>query len=155
MIIKLIENTGYKYDAKYRFYGWEYADRIKPVKECGAENLKEFYLKCNEAWNNETCSERFRPDWSEEISRSIGQCTITASIVNEYFGGEVFGIPLEGGGRHSFNRFGAYTIDLASEQFGPDAVLDFENAVPVEPASLISDEGKRSRRDLLKKRLGL
>ena len=155
MIIRVLENTGYKYDPTYRFFGWEYADRIKPVKECGAENLKEFYLKCREAWNIETCSERFRPEWSAEQNRSIGQCTITSALVNELFGGEVYGIPLEGGGRHNFNRFDGHSIDLTSEQFGADTVLDFENAIHVDPATLLSDEDKQSRFNLLKKRLGV
>ena len=60
MIIKTIENTGYKYDPIYRFYGWEYADRIVPVKDCGAKTLGEFYLACLRAWSVETCSARFR-----------------------------------------------------------------------------------------------
>ena len=155
MILKLIENTGYQYDARYRFYGWEHADQVKPLKECGAENLREFYLKCFDAWNIETCSERFRPEWSEESNRSIGQCTITSALVHELFGGEVYGIPLEGGGRHNFNRFDGHSIDLTSEQFGPNSVLDFENAIHVDPTTLLSDEDKLSRFNLLKKRLGL
>lgn len=155
MILKLIENTGYQYDARYRFYGWEHADQVKPLKECGADNLREFYLKCFDAWNIETCSERFRPEWSEESNRSIGQCTITSALVHELFGGEVYGIPLEGGGRHNFNRFDGHSIDLTSEQFGPNSVLDFENAIHVDPAALLSDEDKLSRFNLLKKRLGL
>ena len=32
MLIRLIENTGYKYDPTYRFYGWEYADTVKNTK---------------------------------------------------------------------------------------------------------------------------
>ena len=64
MSIKLVENTGYKYDLVYRFCGWEHAEDIRPVKTCGAETIGEFYLACLKAWNTETCSERFRPEWS-------------------------------------------------------------------------------------------
>ena len=64
MSIKLMENTGYKYDLVYRFCGWEHAEDIRPVKTCGAETIGEFYLACLKAWNTETCSERFRPEWS-------------------------------------------------------------------------------------------
>ena len=42
MSIKLIENTGYKYDPVYRFCGWEHAEDIRPVKACGAETIGEF-----------------------------------------------------------------------------------------------------------------
>ena len=51
MSIKLIENTGYKYDPVYRFCGWEHADDIRPVKACGAETIGEFYLACRKAWS--------------------------------------------------------------------------------------------------------
>ena len=78
MPIKLIENTGYKYDGTYRFYGFEHRDEIKPVKDCGVKTIGEFYLKCLKAWSVETCSVRFRPDWSED-NPSVGQCTITAA----------------------------------------------------------------------------
>lgn len=102
MSIKLVENTGYKYDPVYRFCGWEHAEDIRPVKTCGAETIGEFYLACLKAWSVETCSERFRPEWSA-ANPSVGQCTITAALVYEFFGGEVYSLPLDGGGRHSFN----------------------------------------------------
>ena len=153
MLIRLIENTGYKYDPTYRFYGWEYADEIKPVTDCGAATVGEFYLACLKAWSIDTCSAKFRGGWSEE-NPSVGQCTITAAIVHEYFGGEVLGLPMEGGGMHSFNLLDGKIIDLACEQFGKDALLDFDNAVPVEPEALLAGGDKAERCALLKKRLG-
>lgn len=151
-MIKLIEGTGYKYDEKYRFYGWEHADGIKPVRACGAGTIGEFYLACLEAWNIETCSARLRPEWSED-NPSVGQCTITAAIVHEFFGGEVLGLPLIGGGMHSFNRLDGQIIDLACEQFGKDALLDFENSLHVEPDTLLADPEKAERAALLRDRL--
>ena len=49
MSIKLMENTGYKYDPVYRFCGWEHTEDIRPVKPCGAETIGEFYLACLKA----------------------------------------------------------------------------------------------------------
>ena len=152
MIIKMIENTGYKYDPIYRFYGWEYADKIAPVKDCGAKTLGEFYLACLRAWSAETCSARFRPLWSAE-NPSTGQCSITAKLVNEYFGGEVLSLPLIGGGMHSFNRIGGVIVDLACEQFGKDALLDFDSAIKIDAESLVADPDKAQRCALLKERL--
>ena len=152
-MIKLIEGTGYQYDPTYRFYGWEHANEIVPVKECGAGTIGEFYLALLKAWSRETCSPRFRDAWSEEENPSAGQCTITAAIVHEYFGGEVLGLPLLEGGKHSFNRIGGVIIDLACEQFGKNALLDFDNAFPVDPESLLDDPAKAERCALLKKRL--
>ena len=152
MIIKLIENTDYKYDPIYRFYGWEYADRIAPVKDCGAKTLGEFYLACLSAWNAETCSERFRHAWCAE-NPSTGQCTITAKLVHEYFGGEVLSLPLITGGMHSFNRIGGVIVDLACEQFGKDALLDFDSAIEIDAESLVADPDKAQRCALLKERI--
>lgn len=152
MIIKLIENTDYKYDPIYRFYGWEYADRIAPVKDCGAKTLGEFYLACLSAWNAETCSERFRHAWCAE-NPSTGQCTITAKLVNEYFGGEVLSLPLITGGMHSFNRIGSVIVDLACEQFGKDELLDFDSAIEIDAESLVADPDKARRCALLKERI--
>lgn len=152
MLIKLIENTGYKYDPVYRFYGWEQADRIKPLIPCGAETLGEFYLALLKAWSEETCSARFRPNWSAE-NPSVGQCTITAKLVNEFFGGDVLALPLIGGGMHSFNRINGLIVDLACEQFGKDALLDFEAAVPASAESLTRDADKAARCELLRARL--
>ena len=132
MSIKLMENTGYKYDPVYRFCGWEHAEDIRPVKPCGAETIGEFYLACLKAWSVETCSERFRPEWSA-ANPSVGQCTITAALVYEFFGG-VF-------------------VDLASEQFGRNALPDFSLAEPVDPVSLLSGGDKAERCALLRERL--
>ncbi len=153
MLIKLIENTGYKYDPTYRFYGWEYRREVKPLRECGVRDIGEFYLALLKAWSLETCSPRFRGAWSSEENPSAGQCSITAAIVREFFGGEVLGLPLEGGGMHSFNLIDGKMIDLACEQFGKDALLDFDNAVPVDPSALTNAPDKAARCELLKKRL--
>ena len=152
MSIKLVENTGYKYHPVYRFCGWEHADDIRPVKACGAETLGEFYLACFAAWSSETCSVRFRPRWSVTCP-SIGQCTITAALVYEFFGGKIYSLPLAGGGRHSFNFIDGIFVDLASEQFGSNALPDFSVAEPVDPASLLADGDKAERCALLRERL--
>ena len=153
MLIKLIENTGYKYDETYRFYGYEYADKIAPIKDCGVKTIGEFYLRCLRAWSAETCSPRFRAQWSED-NPSVGQCTITAALVHEFFGGEVLGLPIENG-IHSFNRIGGVIIDLACEQFGKNALLDFDSSMSVDADSLLEKPDKQQRCDLLRKRLGI
>ena len=152
MPIKLVENTGYKYDPVYRFCGWEHAENIRPVKACGAGTIGEFYLACLKAWSVETCSERFRPEWSA-ANPSIGQCTITAALVHEFFGGEVYSVPLGDGLHHSFNRIGGVFVDLASAQFGSDALPDLTLAEPVDAASLLTGGDKAERCALLRERL--
>ena len=41
-----------------------------------------------QSWNLETCSPGLRDKWSEE-NPSLGQCAITALIVNDFFGGKI------------------------------------------------------------------
>lgn len=154
MLIRLIENTPYRYDPVYRFYGWEHADEIRPLSACPFASIGEFYLALLRAWSIETCSARFRPLWSAE-NPSAGQCSITAVIVRELFGGEIFGLPLEGGGMHSFNKIGGVIVDLACEQFGKDALPDFAGAVPIDPEELLRGGDKAERCALLRQRLGL
>ena len=56
-------------------------------------------------------------DWSEE-NRTLGQCSITAFLAQDIFGGLVYGVPLDEGGYHCFNVIGDIWFDLTSEQFG-------------------------------------
>jgi len=126
MSIKLVENTGYKYDPVYRFCGWEHAEDIRPVKTCGAETIGEFYLACLKAWSVETCSERFRPEWSA-ANPSVGQCTITAALVYEFFGGEVYSLPLDGGDA-LWGHVGLVGLVLGFERCD---LLDFERCAGV------------------------
>ena len=52
---------------------------------------------------------------------TYGQCSITAFIVQDLFGGEVYGVPREGGNFHCYNVIGSAKFDLTSEQFGEEA----------------------------------
>ena len=152
-MIKLIENTDYRYGEKYRFYGWEYADEIKPSVPCGVENIGQLYMGLLEAWSVETCSVRFRPNWSAD-NPTAGQCTITAAVVRELFGGEIRGLPLrDGSGVHSYNVIGGKIVDLACEQFGKNALPDFSVSVEVDADRLLIGGDKLSRCELLKENL--
>ena len=73
--------------------------------------------------------------------------------MHEFFGGEVYSLPLDGGGRHSFDYINGVFVDLASEQFGRDALPDFSLAEPVDQASLLSGGDKAERCALLRERL--
>lgn len=66
-----------------------------------------------------------RDDWSKE-NMTLGQCSITAFLVQDIFGGEVYGIEREGGNFHCYNVINGKTFDLTSEQFG-DEKLNYED----------------------------
>ncbi len=114
----------------YKFYGWEDADKVSP-KTQGYENIKDLkfmYDIMTEVWCRETCAPRMREEWSKE-NMTLGQCSITAFLIQDIFGGEVFGTELEDGNYHCYNVIDGITFDLTSEQFG-DTVLSYENNPP-------------------------
>lgn len=103
----------------YRFYGWQTAD----VTDDRGLTPRDYYDLLSELWRAETCAPRMRGDWSPE-NKTLGQCSITAFLMQDRFGGRVWGVPLGDGNYHCFNLVGDCLFDLTSEQFG-DRVLDY------------------------------
>ncbi len=87
----------------YRFYGWECAD-VKPVskKYAAVKNPRMLYDLLSEVWCADTCAPRMRGDWTPE-NRTLGQCSITAFLAQDIFGGKVCGILRPGGNYHCYN----------------------------------------------------
>ncbi len=123
------------------FYGWETA---RP-------EIRALYEELWPLWTIDTCAPRLRPDWTPE-NRTLGQCSITAFLVQDLLGGKVLGIPLEDGSVHCFNEALGCRFDLTSQQFG-DRVLDYENRPEQSREQHLADPGKRARYELLKARL--
>lgn len=103
----------------YRFYGWETAD----VQDSRGLTPRDYYDLLSGIWCAETCAPRMRGNWSED-NRTLGQCSITAFLMQDIYGGKVYGVPLKDGNYHCFNRVGDCVFDLTSEQFG-DARLKY------------------------------
>ena len=81
-----------------------------------------------------------------------GQCSITAFLAQDIFGGEVYGILRPGGNYHCYNVVGKCVFDLTSEQFG-DEVLSYEDN-PIQSREVhFAKEEKRLRYEYLKERL--
>jgi len=123
------------------FYGWEGA----------SAEIRALYEDLSVVWSRETCAPRLRPDWSPE-NRTLGQCSITAFLVQDLLGGEVRGVPLPDGSVHCFNVVDGYLFDLTSEQFGEE-ILDYADRPLQQREAHFADEGKRRRYELLKARL--
>lgn len=107
----------------YRFYGWEQAD-VKPVKEEDQwlGNARDFYDLLSTIWCEYTCAPRMRHNWSEG-NKTLGQCSITAFLVQDLYGGDVYGIPRKGGTFHCYNVIDHHLFDLTSEQFGDEKLI--------------------------------
>lgn len=83
-----------------------------------------------------------------------GQCSITAFLAQDIFGGKVYGIPMEGGNFHCYNVIGDCCFDLTSEQFGEKAKdLVYENNPEQFREVHFAKEEKRLRYEVLRERL--
>ena len=133
--------------AAYRFYGWESAD----IRDERGLTPREYYDLLSEIWCAETCAPRMRSDWSPE-NKTLGQCSISAFLLQDLYGGKVFGVPLGDGNFHCFNVVGDCVSDLTSEQFG-DKKLNYTDCPEQFRETHFAKEEKRQRYELLKARL--
>ena len=131
----------------YKFYGWETAD----IKDSRGLTPRDYYDLLSKCWSAETCAPRMRSDWTPE-NRTLGQCSITAFLIQDIYGGKVYGIPLDDGGFHCFNDVNGCVFDLTSEQFG-ETVLDYSDRPEQSREVHFAKEEKRLRYEELKNRL--
>lgn len=106
-------------------------------------------------WCADTCAPRMRSDWNVG-NRTLGQCSITAFLAQDIFGGEVYAMPTDNGGVHCYNVVDGYVFDLTSEQFGEEAgKLCYEGNMPQkrESAEHFGKEEKRRRYEYLREQL--
>ena len=137
---------------EYRFYGWEHAD-MPPAnpRYARVKTPRDLYDLLSGLWCAKTCAPRLRAQWSPK-DRTLGQCSITAFLAQDIFGGRVFGILRPGGNFHCYNVVSGRAFDLTSEQFS-DCTLDYtENPEQFRELHFAADE-KRLRYELLKARL--
>lgn len=116
-------------EKQYFYYGWEHNLPVKNHLYNGIETMHDLYDVLAECWSVETCTSRLRHHWSKD-NITCGQCAITAFVVQDLFGGDIYEIPLENGGVHCYNLVDGVAVDLASEQFGDkakDLVYDNKN----------------------------
>lgn len=136
----------------YTFYGWNHGD-VPPVTDeyKGIHTPRQLYDALSDIWCEYTCAPRLREKWSRE-NRTAGQCSITAFLAQDIFGGKVYGIPLPGGNYHCYNVVGDCVFDLTSEQF-PGEVLNYENNPEQFREDHFAREEKRQRYEYLKEQL--
>ena len=139
------------------FYGWQTAGKIKAKNNIyiGIETPLDLYDALSSVWCADTCAPRMRSDWSEE-NKTLGQCSITAFLAQDIFGGEVYAMPTDNGGVHCYNVVDGYTFDLTSEQFGEGAkklCYEGNEIQDRESAGHFGKEEKRLRYEYLRGRL--
>ena len=133
----------------FGFAGWEGALAPARTEEYpGIRTPRDLYSALWHVWTAETCAPRMRQDWSEE-NRTLGQCSVTAFLAQDIFGGKVYGIPLKDGGFHCYNAAGECVFDLTSEQF-PGQELKYEGNPEQKREEHFRKDEKRVRYELLK-----
>ena len=132
---------------KYNFYENETAD----IKDRDGLTPGDCYDILSDIWCRETCAPRMRERWTKE-NKTLGQCSITAFLLQDLCGGKVFGVPLDDGNYHCFNVVGDCVFDLTSEQFG-DKKLNYTDCPEQFRETHFAKEEKRQRYELLKARL--
>ena len=136
----------------YRFYGWQDATVPAVSDEYkGITTPQVLYDVLSGIWCAETCAPRLRRDWSPE-NKTLGQCSITAFLVQDIFGGKVYGILREGGNFHCYNVVGDAVFDLTSEQFGGE-ILDYSDNPEQFRDVHFAGEEKRQRYEYLRRKL--
>lgn len=138
---------------EYKFWGWDKAN-AKAINNDykGIKTPTDLYDALSNIWCEYTCAPRMRDEWTKE-NMTLGQCSITAFLAQDIFGGDVYGILREGGNYHCYNVIGDCKFDLTSEQFG-DEELDYDNNPIQLRENHFAKEEKRQRYEYLKRELG-
>ena len=131
----------------YDFYGWEHAD----IKDPRGLTPRDYYDLLSGIWAADTCAPRMRQNWTPD-NPTLGQCSITAFLMQDIFGGKVLGMRRRSGNVHCFNDVDGCVFDLTSEQFGGEA-LDYSNCPEQRREDHFAKAEKLARYELLRDRL--
>lgn len=102
----------------YNFHGWRDSQDVHAINDDyrGIITPCDLYDALKHVWCEYSCAPRMRAKWSEE-NITLGQCSITAFLVQDIFGGRVYGILMDDGSIHCYNEVNGHVFDLTSEQF--------------------------------------
>ena len=125
----------------------------------GINTPVDLYEALSHIWCADTCAPRMRDEWTKE-NMTLGQCSITAFLAQDIFGGKVYGVLRPGGNYHCYNVVGNTQFDLTSEQFtyGTDIkdagqILDYTDNPEQFREIHFAKEEKRQRYEYLKNAL--
>ena len=101
------------------------------------------------SWNKNTCSPSLQDNWNKE-NKALGQCAITALIVNDFLGGKIMRCMCESGS-HYYNLINGNIIDLTSAQF--NEIPDYTKGEERTREYLLSNKDTKKRYILLLNRV--
>ncbi len=109
------------------------------------ENIQKVLLEC---YSKDLCYPKVQNDWNEN-NKCFGMCAITSLIINDYFGGDICKVYVEGIS-HYFNLVEDKIIDLTSSQFNHE--INYNDYQIIGRNKILTDDTK-NRYDILKTRL--
>lgn len=112
------------------------------------KDIDELSTKLYSCYSKELCYPKIADNWSVD-NKYYGMCAITTLIVNDYFGGRICKIYVNGIS-HYFNLINNKIIDLTSKQFKNK--INYRDYEIVERESILT-ENTIYRYELLKKKL--
>lgn len=111
---------------------------------------KSFLTKLTTAWSKDTCHPAYTDKWSE-ANPAIGQCLVTALVIQDELGGDIYDCKV-GRSRHFYNVVNGETIDLTFSQF-PEGSKITDSRIR-DRKQLLANKETRHRYELLKNKIG-
>lgn len=109
------------------------------------QNIQNLLLDC---YSKKLCYPKVKDSWNEN-NKSFGMCVITSLVINDYFGGDICKIHVDGVS-HYFNLIGNDIIDLTKDQFAYE--IDYNNYQIIDREKILSNDTKY-RYNILKTKL--
>ena len=109
------------------------------------ENIQKLLFDC---YSKDLCYPKVQDKWNEN-NKCFGMCAITSLIINDYFGGDICKIYVDGIS-HYFNMIEGKIIDLTKAQFNCD--IKYKDYQIIDREKILTDNTK-DRYKTLKTRL--
>lgn len=111
--------------------------------------MERFITAIEKSWGKDTAYRKDAPFWSPK-NPARGQCAITALIVNDYYGGQIYSGVSDTGIYHYWNVVNGNKVDLTEKQF--ETKLVFSNTKEWERGALLATGDVLERYITLKER---
>ena len=110
-------------------------------------------MELRKAWCRETAHRSYRDKWSKD-NPSVGQCLVTALIVQDKYGGDIYSCKINNNS-HFVNIINERIVDKTAEQFGGTSVIKYISGSFRKRTreSLLKNKDVKARYELLKARL--
>lgn len=102
----------------YNFYGADACRQVTAIHKL-YKNITtplDLYRELTRIWCADSCAPELRTRWTPD-NATLGQCSITAFLAQDIFGGNVYGIPAGDSSFHCYNEVNGVLFDLTSEQY--------------------------------------